>query len=286
MGNPVDDRELITELRKLAEDLAQRAADQVAHQRREYGSALADTVRSKSSEVDPVTAVDAASEEFIVSELRRLRPDDGVVAEEGHSLSSSSGVTWIIDPIDGTVNFLYGIPQYAVSIAAARGTEVIAGAVVNCATKVLYSAGQGQGATRKSQNQVTALNCSNAQSLSQALVATGFSYVASRRKAQAELLAGVLPAVRDIRRLGSAALDLCALAEGSVDAYYEHALNAWDFAAGALIAQEAGAKVLRPALSAAGSEGKAILASSPGIAQEYEKLAREVGIFRDLPVCG
>lgn len=284
MRNHEENNKLISELRELAEDLAVKAAQRVERQRQAYGATLATTVRTKSSEVDPVTAVDAASEEFIVSELQRLRPDDGVVAEEGHSFISTSGVTWIIDPIDGTVNFLYGIPHYAVSIAASYESEIVAGTVVNCATGVCYSAGRGQGSAIKHRDKVESLQCSKATSLSQALVATGFSYVASRRKSQAELLAGVLPKVRDIRRQGSAALDLCSLAAGTVDAYYEHALNAWDYAAGALIAREAGAEVSIPALDISGSEGEAVLASAPGIAEEYRHLAAEVGLNQSLPV--
>jgi myo-inositol-1(or 4)-monophosphatase len=229
------------ELRNLAVDVAREAAALVAHGR---GSA-AEHVDVKSSPVDVVTAVDKASEQLIVARLMAARPDDGVLGEEGASRTGTSGVRWVVDPIDGTVNFLYGIPAYAVSIAAEVDGVVRAGAVLNVATGELFTAISGGGAYLSSAAHArpVRLGGSSPASLEQTLVATGFSYQAEQRRAQGAIVAQLLPQVRDIRRFGSAALDLCAAAAGRVDAYYELELNPWDFAAGALIAAEAGLTV-------------------------------------------
>jgi myo-inositol-1(or 4)-monophosphatase len=226
------------ELRDLAVEVAREAAALVAHGR----STAAASVDVKSSPVDVVTAVDKASEELIVARLSAARPDDGVLGEEGASRAGTSGVRWVVDPIDGTVNFLYGVPAYAVSIAAEVDGVVVAGAVLNVATGELFTATAGGGAYLSSAATARPrqLHGSSPVSLEQTLVATGFSYRAEQRRAQGAVVAGLLPQVRDIRRFGSAALDLCALAAGRVDAYYELELNPWDFAAGALVAAEAG----------------------------------------------
>ncbi|WP_234914200.1 inositol monophosphatase family protein [Corynebacterium belfantii] len=186
-----------------------------------------------------------------------MRPDDGMLGEEGAESSGSTGITWIVDPIDGTVNFIYGIPQYAVSLAACIGENIVAGAVINVATSDLYVAANGSGAfvLRGDSDALKAIEVSTCSNLQRALIASGFSYSSQSREDQAKLLVSLLPRVRDIRRFGSVALDLCAVAEGRVDGYYEHGLNAWDFAAGALIAQEAGAKIRRPELKLASSAG-------------------------------
>ncbi|WP_080794658.1 inositol monophosphatase family protein [Corynebacterium pacaense] len=253
-------------LRDIAAETAILAADAITRKREELGD-LGPHTRTKSSSVDPVTIVDTAAEDLIAAHLQRIRPEDGLIGEEGAGTASISGVTWIVDPIDGTVNFLYGIPNYSVSIAAAVDGRVVAAAVINVESGRLYSAARGFGATREEIREdgsgATELRVNAITETAQALVATGFSYSSERRARQAQLLLEVLPRVRDIRRMGSAALDLCHLAAGQVDIYYEHGLNCWDFAAGALIAEEAGAVVLAPGLSIPGSRGEILLAA-PG----------------------
>lgn len=222
------------ELLDLALAVAADAAD-TALAMREQAITQVDT---KSSRTDAVTAADRAVERQIVAAIRRARPADSVLGEEfGDSGDAAPGtVRWIIDPIDGTVNYLYGLPYWAVSVAAEVDGAVVAGVVHNPATGSVYCALAGHGAWRGGRR----LTCSTVSDLSVALVATGFGYAAQRRAHQGRVLAELLPKVRDIRRLGSAALDLCAAAEGAVDAFYEKGLAPWDQAAGSLIAQEAG----------------------------------------------
>jgi myo-inositol-1(or 4)-monophosphatase len=225
----------------LAVDVAREAADLVARGR----SSASDSVDVKSSPVDVVTAVDRASEQLIVSRLLAARPDDGLLGEEGASRTGTSGVRWLVDPIDGTVNFLYDVPAYAVSIAADVDGAVAAGVVLNVATGELFTAAAGSGAhlSTKDRPEPRRLTGSRPASLEQTLVATGFGYQVEQRREQGAVVARLLPRVRDIRRFGSAALDLCAAAAGRVDAYYELDLNPWDHAAGALVAAEAGLTV-------------------------------------------
>jgi myo-inositol-1(or 4)-monophosphatase len=210
------------------------------------------SVTTKTTATDVVTEMDQRAQDLIVRELTGRRPDDGFLGEEeGSTRTGSTGITWVVDPIDGTVNYLYGIPAYAVSIAAVVGDpsttggwRPVAGAVTNPVTGETYVAAQGHGAVRMDRTgHPTGLRVSGQEDLGQALVATGFGYAAERRAWQAAVLAGLLPDVRDIRRMGSAALDLCRVAEASVDAYYERGLNAWDLAAGWVIVTEAGGVV-------------------------------------------
>jgi myo-inositol-1(or 4)-monophosphatase len=225
------------ELLELAVATAREAADLVARGRATAG----EHVDVKSSPVDVVTAVDKASEELIVGRLLEARPDDGVLGEEGATREGSSGVRWVVDPIDGTVNFLYDLPGYAVSIAAEVDGAVLAGVVLNVATGELFSATVGGGAYLESPGRGRVrLTGSRPASLEQTQVATGFGYRVEQRRAQGAVVAALLPRVRDIRRFGSSALDLCAVAAGRLDAYYELDLNPWDHAAGALVAAEAG----------------------------------------------
>jgi myo-inositol-1(or 4)-monophosphatase len=229
--------DLSTELFELARATAEEAAQLVGAGR----SSAADQVDTKSSPVDVVTAVDTASEALIVRRLLEARPDDGVLGEEGAAHEGSSGVRWVIDPIDGTVNFLYGLPAYAVSIAAEVDGRTEVGVVLNVATGELFTAVRGHGAWLTSPGAAAMqLHGSAPVSLEQTLVATGFGYRVEQRRLQGAVVAGLLPEVRDIRRHGSAALELCAAAAGRVDAYYELDLKPWDHAAGALIAAEAG----------------------------------------------
>lgn len=233
---------MTADLLALAQDFGRRAALLISEGRR---TAITD-VRTKSSEVDVVTAMDIQCENFLVEEILAARPQDGIMGEEHGARPGSSGVRWIIDPIDGTVNYLYGIADYAVSIAVELdtelGPEVVAGVVTRGGATGQYYATRGGGAFLD----VQAIHCSQPQSLAVSLVGTGFSYDAARRRHQAEALTKLIGSVRDIRRSGSAALDLCFLATGRLDAYYEEALNEWDFAAGALIAREAGCIVQTP----------------------------------------
>jgi myo-inositol-1(or 4)-monophosphatase len=221
------------ELRDLALRVAREAADLVRG-RRARGIEVAD---NKSSVTDPVTEADRASEELIRERLSAARPDDAFLGEEGDDVPGTSGVRWIIDPIDGTVNFLYGIPAYAVSIAAERHGEVVAGAVINVASGVEYAAALGAGATRDGEP----IAVRRSVPLGETLLATGFGYRADARRLQSAAIARLLPEIRDLRRIGAAALDLCAVAEGSIDAYAEEGVNLWDHAAAGLIAREAGA---------------------------------------------
>ena len=223
------------ELRDLALAVAREAASLV---RRERAQGVVVT-GTKSSIVDVVTETDRASENLLRRLILARRPEDAFLGEEGDDVSGSSGVRWIVDPIDGTVNFVYGLPEYAISVAAEVAGQVVAGAVVNAATGVEYAAARGHGATRDDQPIV----CRPAAPLDQRLVLTGFGYAREARELQAAGVARLLPRVRDIRRMGSCALDLCHVAEGAADAYLEEGVNLWDFAAGRLIAEEAGARV-------------------------------------------
>ncbi|WP_228824958.1 inositol monophosphatase family protein [Nocardia farcinica] len=281
--------EAVAELRRTAVELAERAADHVRARRPEvFGpdAEAADAVRTKGHATDPVTVVDTETEELIRGLLARHRPGEAVLGEEGGgSLGADDGaVHWVVDPIDGTVNFLYGIPGYAVSVAAMRGGRSVAGAVVDVARQVTYSAGLGAGAhAHTAGGPAERLHCSAADSLDLALVATGFAYGRHRRTRQAEIIARVLPQVRDIRRFGAAALDLCHVAAGRVDAYFEHGLNAWDWGAGALIAAEAGAVLTLPAAHRSGAEGDLVVAAAPGIADELAGVLRAAGATDPIP---
>lgn len=264
------------ELLSLSIGIAAHVAEVIQDKRRELGD-LRDFSQSKSSLEDPVTVVDSLAEDLITEKIKEARPQDGLIGEEGSAASSISGITWIVDPIDGTVNFIYGHPNYAVSIAAARDGEVISGCVINVATRELYVAARGQGAYLLGEDaEPRRLQASQEDTLQTTLVGTGFSYAALRRQAQAKILQSILPTVRDIRRMGSAALDLCAVATGRLDAYYEHALNAWDFAAGLLIARESGAVVVAPALSQSGDDANLLWACGPRIAEDFSKLMGEI----------
>jgi myo-inositol-1(or 4)-monophosphatase len=225
---------VIDELAALACRLAVEAGDQAR------AGQLATTPESstKSTATDLVTLHDRAAEATIVAGLAAARPDDAIVGEEGTARPGTSGVTWYVDPIDGTTNFVYGLHHWATSIAAFDVDGPLVGAVYAPVLGELYAASRGRGATIDGRP----IHCSDRQDLALALVATGFSYVPSVRIEQIDVLAGIIGNVRDVRRLGSAAIDLCHVACGRVDAYYEAGLNAWDAAAGELIAREAGCR--------------------------------------------
>jgi myo-inositol-1(or 4)-monophosphatase len=271
---PSDD-ELVT-LRSVAETLAAEAAAFVRRRRAEVfgadaGSGKSGAVRSKSTPTDPVTVVDTETERLLRERLAELRPGDPILGEEGGGPADPAGtpagsVTWVLDPIDGTVNFVYGIPAYAVSVGAQVDGESVAGAVADVVGNRVYSAALGLGAHVTDDEGTQLLQAAAVDDLSMALLGTGFGYSRQRRAVQAALLARMLPVVRDVRRIGSAALDLCMVASGRLDAFYEHGLQVWDRAAGALIAAEAGARVVLPAAGVTGA-GLA-LAAAPGIADE------------------
>jgi myo-inositol-1(or 4)-monophosphatase len=264
-------------LRSVAETLATEAAEFVRCRRAEVFGAHAGTtdtgaVRSKSTPTDPVTVVDTETERLLRDRLAELRPGDPILGEEGGGpagkAASADAVTWVLDPIDGTVNFVYDIPAYAVSVGAQVDGLSVAGAVADVVGGRVYSAAKGLGAYFIDEHGTHALRCADVDDLSMALLGTGFGYATGRRATQAALLAQMLPLVRDVRRIGSAALDLCMVAAGRLDAYYEHGLQVWDRAAGALIAAEAGARVLVPPPDGPVGGGGLVVAAAPGIADE------------------
>jgi len=247
---------------------AEAAMDLVVPRLRSVLDTMDLAVTTKSSATDLVTEFDQWAEATIVESISLARPDDGFLGEEGTAADGSSGVVWLIDPIDGTTNFVYDLPGCSVSIAAEVDGVTCVGVVHDLVRDERFIASLGRGATRDGQP----ISASPKADLSTALVATGFSYDADRRRAQATVLIELLPAVRDIRRLGGAAVDLCALACGRVDAYYERGLSPWDSAAGALIAAEAGALFDdRAALDGA------LAGASPAIAEEFFSLVAAAG---------
>jgi myo-inositol-1(or 4)-monophosphatase len=232
-----------------------------------------DAVRTKTTPTDPVTIVDTETERLLRDRLAQLRSGDPILGEEiGGPVSPAAGaagaVTWVLDPIDGTVNFVYGIPAYAVSVAAQVDGVSVAGAVADVMGGRVYSAAAGLGAHVIDELGAHPLRCNAVDDLSMALVGTGFAYSKRRRTVQAALVAKILPVVRDVRRIGSAAMDLCMVAAGRLDAYYEHGLHVWDWAAGALIAAEAGARVVLPAPGDPDSTAALVVAAAPGIADQ------------------
>lgn len=223
-------------------------------------------VGTKSSPTDLVSDADRDSERLIRRFLAQRRPGDGILAEEGESLQSSSGITWIVDPLDGTVNYLFGIPQWAVSVACRDEQGLLCGVVHDPNRSETFRALRGQGATVNERP----LSVSNRDSLDRALVGTGFSYDAEIRYEQARVAALLLPKVRDIRRMGSAALDLCAVACGRLDAFYEAPVELWDRSAGELIVREAGGLVSD--LPAAKGASTGVVASGPALHEALTNL--------------
>ncbi len=248
-----------SELRALAVDLAMRAGELANVGRRRLGVGQPVAHDTKSTPTDPVTEFDRAAEALIVDTLRVARPDDSIVGEEGAEHAGTSGLEWHIDPIDGTANFVYDLPAWCTSVAVVDEHGPLAGAVYVPVTDELFSAARGDGATRNGEP----IRCSSASHLSMALIGTGFNYSPTIRELQARRLAALLPQVRDVRRFGSAALDLCMVACGRLDAYFEEHLNSWDLAAGVLIASEAGAVTSNFRGGPAGSD--ATVATAPGL---------------------
>lgn len=221
--------ELLSLATQLASDAAAMLLDGLGRTRAEIGT--------KSSITDMVTDIDRASEALIVEGIRHARPHDAIVGEEGANVEGTSGVRWLVDPVDGTTNYLYGFPGFAVSIAAEVDGDAAVGVVHDPMHREVFTAVRGRGALRNG----APIRVSTKVDLHTALVATGFGYDPQRRREQAAVLLELLPQIRDIRRMGAASVDLCSAACGRVDAYYEQGLGPWDLAAGLLVAQEAGA---------------------------------------------
>ncbi len=229
-------------------------------------------VGTKTSSTDMVSEVDREAEAAVSQLLAALRPDDGLLGEEGTARPGSSGIRWVVDPLDGTTNFLFGIPQFAVSVAAEADGAALVGIVVDPSREETWAAVAGWGARRNGDRCRVA---SGRSTLPTALVGTGFGYLPARREWQGAVAARLLPRVRDIRRVGAASLDLCWTAGGRYDVYYEWGLNPWDLAAGALICQEAGGRV-------ESLPGRLIVAATPELFEPFCALLAEAGAT-DIP---
>ncbi|WP_069817145.1 inositol monophosphatase family protein [Streptomyces sp. TP-A0874] len=265
------DEALEDELLTLALEAARRAGALLVEGR----PADLGVAATKSSSIDVVTEMDLASEKLITGYLSERRPEDGFLGEEGASSEGSSGVRWVIDPIDGTVNYLYDLPSWAVSIAAEVQGEAVVGVVAVPMRSETFRAVRGRGAYLGERR----LAGRPSPALEQALIGTGFGYLADRRAAQAEVLRSLLPRVRDIRRGGAAAVDLCDVAAGRLDGYYERGINHWDYAAGALIAREAGA--LTGGRPGAPLSDDLAVAAPPGVFEPLQGLLEELGAWHD-----
>lgn len=273
------------ELHDVAVKLAQEAGELIVSRRAGH----IEVANTKSSDVDVVTAVDKESEEFLYARLQELRPGDGFLGEEGQVEPSSTGVTWVVDPIDGTVNFLYNIPHYAVSIAAVTGDptpgtwQVEAGAIFNPVTGELFHAARGAGSYLGERR----LQIGEPPPMNLALLATGFAYSTAMRLEQVRILGQLIGEVRDIRRMGTASLDLAAVAAGRVDVYFERTLNAWDHAAGEVLVTEAGGVIAGIRDLPQGREG--IFAGHPTLVTQLKARISEVGgdtLLEDVPGWG
>ncbi|CAB4902384.1 unannotated protein [freshwater metagenome] len=221
------------ELLKLAESVARAAGSYLMNRPSSF------TFTEKSSVVDFATQMDQQSEELIVKQILAVRADDGIIAEEGAAKPSKSGITWVIDPLDGTVNYLYGLPGWNVSIAAKDKDGVLVGVVYAPSINGFWSAIRGEGAKYNGNK----IKCNDPVTLDKSLLATGFAYDLNLRVSQGDTMAKLLPKIRDLRRNGAAAVDLCYVAMGAIDGYFEGSLKEWDYAAGGLIATEAGAVI-------------------------------------------
>jgi myo-inositol-1(or 4)-monophosphatase len=254
------------------------------------GDERPEVVDTKSSPTDVVTEMDRRSEALITEWIRAVRPGDTVLGEEGGQTLGGPGaadlgggqVRWVVDPLDGTVNYLYGLPDWAVSIAAEVDGTIVAGVVEVPRFGERFTAVAGGGAWLHRDGNpgaAIALRCNSGVALGQALVGTGFGYDPGRRRVQGEVVAALLPHVRDIRRAGSAAVDLCSVAAGRMDAFFERGLNYWDYAAGGLIAREAGALV--GGLSGRAESTSMTVAASPDLFRHLDTFLMELDPERD-----
>lgn len=223
-------------------------------------------VGTKLTDTDMVTKFDRESETLIITELRSRRPDDSIVGEEGGGHVGTSGIEWHVDPIDGTTSFMYGLPTWCVSIGAQDASGAVVGAVYMPDLDEMFAARRGGGATLNG----SAISCTSLADVSKALVATGFSYTPSQRTVQSRRVTEFIHQIRDVRRMGAAAVDICFVACGRLDAYFEENLHSWDVLAAELIAREAGARTgdfgggpLRPA---------EVLVSAPGVFDALSRL--------------
>lgn len=226
-------------------------------------------IDTKTTPTDPVSDADRDAEGMILGFVREHRPDDGILAEEGGAGDAASGLTWVIDPLDGTVNFLFGIPVWCVSIGIEDSAGGLAGVVHNPNSDETFTATRGKGAFLNG----APIKVSGRKELSSALVGTGFAYDPERRREQAKKVAEILPLVRDIRRAGSAALDLCSLACGRLDAFYEAPMERWDRSAGELILREAGGAITDLPAPRGASPG--IIGSNPDLHEDFRKLVSD-----------
>lgn len=248
----------------LATDIALEAGALLAERLR----AARAVIETKSSITDMVTEVDRDSEALITGRIRAERPDDAILGEETGARHGTSGVRWVVDPLDGTTNYLYGFPAYAVSIGVEVDGETVVGVVRDVPHGETFSALRGGGAFADGRP----IRVSGKAELSTALVGTGFSYATAERARQAEVLARVLPAVRDVRRAGAAALDLCWVACGRLDAFFERGLQPWDLAAGQLVVHEAGG--LTAGLDGGPMAAGSVLAATPALLEPLGELVR------------
>jgi len=264
----------LVDLADLALDVAREAAALV----RDRATRAVTVTATKTSAIDVVTEADRACEALIRARIAAARPDDAFLGEEGDDVAGTSGVRWVVDPIDGTVNFLYGIPQYAVSVAAEVDGEVAVGVVIDVAKQVEYVARPDADGRLVAQRDGRPIGVRGPAPLAERLVATGFSYLAEVKVHQAAAVGRLLPQVRDVRRLGSCALDLCHVAEGLLDGYVEEGVHLWDHAAGGLIARAAGATTE----TGVGAGGATLLLCAPshGFAELREATLR-AGFWRE-----
>jgi myo-inositol-1(or 4)-monophosphatase len=278
-GNPAASPPDPEALLALARSAAHAAAGMLAARRPAGPQGRPEVATTKSSPTDVVTEMDRAAEAMIAERILAERPGDAILGEEGGE-SGHGRVRWIVDPLDGTVNYLYGLADWAVSIAAEVDGTVVAGVVAVPRHREVFTAVAGQGAwLHPDGGSAVPLRCNDGVALPRALVSTGFGYARARRVVQGEIVAVVLPRVRDIRRGGSCAVDLCSVAAGRIDAYYERGVNYWDWAAGGLIASEAGARV-------GGLEGRPpshelTIAAGPGLFHELHDLLSSLDPERD-----
>lgn len=258
----------LDELRDLCAELA-RGAGEIALAGRDRAIGAAQLPgHTKSSTTDIATEFDQAAESYVVERIRTLRPDDAIIGEEGTADEGTSGFSWLIDPIDGTTNYVYDQPAWSNSVAVAFDGDVVAGAVYVPPLDEMYTAAAGRGATLNGRS----IAASRETDVSLALVGTGFGYQPERRRAQAATLVGLIAHVRDVRRLGSAAVDLCMVGCGRLDVYYELHLNSWDAAAGELIAREAGA--ITSDFSGGPARPEEMVVAAPGVHTAFLNLLR------------
>jgi myo-inositol-1(or 4)-monophosphatase len=255
-------------------DLALAVAGESATLLHEQRPARVTVAGTKSSATDVVTEMDRASEALIVARVLAARPADGVLGEEGSEREGSSRVRWVIDPLDGTVNYLYGLPSWAVSIGVERAGQAVVGAVAVPTLGETYLAVRGRGALLITAGGRRRLRVNDPVALSRALVATGFGYQEQRRRAQAAVARELIPRVRDIRRAGACATDLCHLAAGRLDAFYEIGPQPWDHVAGGLIAREAGARTAL--LPVPGEADPLVVAAGPALFDPLRDLLGEL----------